>query len=401
MSTLGSWEHGLWRWLFLEIYLPSIISAIARGMLSISIPLYLIARGSDPLYVGIGSAAIAIGNLVMDIPGGIVLGSFGERILMRISMIVLAASSTAMALLDSPLAIVILSIAFGGGRSLWLLSRRYVVTYYVPYSYRGRASSFIGMSERIGSFAGPGIMALVVGDLGYRFIFLLCSLLTIASLIPNMLSSGRGYSEYGDRPPAHDVRAISTISPRIDAWFISLAIVSNIAIQGVRSSRNILLALIGKSIELGDSSVGFAASISGLLDVVSSYPAGVLMDKKGRGVTVAISFSIMSIGYSLLTFSRSDYLFYISTSIIGLGNGFGSGALITMGADIGSRMRGSRGAFFLASWQFIGDLGSALFPIAVGAMASAYGLVITPLSISLISASIPAIFRRTIRRAGI
>lgn len=394
-------EHGLWRWLFLEIYLPSIISAIARGMLSISIPLYLIARGSDPLYVGIGSAAIAIGNLVMDIPGGIVLGALGERILMRISMAVLAVSSAAMATLDSPLAIVILSIAFGGGRSLWLLSRRYVVTYQVPYSYRGRASSFIGMSERIGTFAGPGIMALVVGDLGYRFVFFLCSLLTIASLIPSMLGSERGYSHAGDRSSPHDAGGSGSTRLNIDAMFITLAIASNIAIQGVRSSRNILIALVGKAIGLGDSSIGFAASISGLLDVLSSYPAGVLMDRRGRGVTVAISFSIMSIGYALLALPRPEYLFHISTAIIGLGNGFGSGALITMGADIGSRIRGPKGAFFLASWQFIGDLGSAVFPIAVGALASACGLVITPLSISLISASIPAIFRRTIRRAGI
>ena len=154
MDSTQRGSGALWAWLFLDIYLPSIIAAVARGMLSIALPLYLIARGLDPVYVGLGTAAVAIGNLAMDLPGGYLLRTLGEERLMKASLAVVALSSLGMALAPVPASVIAFAAIFGAGRSMWLLSRRYVITYYVPYSYRGRASSFIGMSERLGTFIG-------------------------------------------------------------------------------------------------------------------------------------------------------------------------------------------------------------------------------------------------------
>jgi len=383
----------------LDIYIPSVIAAVARGMLSIALPLYLIASGLEPAYVGLGAAAVAIGNLAMDLPGGYLLRILGEARLMKFSLAVVASSSLGIALLPSPTVVAIFAAVFGAGRSMWLLSRRYVITYYVPYGYRGRASSFIGMSERIGTFVGPAIVAAVV-PYGYQAVFLLCSALALTAIIPNMISYrvrlGRAHG--GLEAPWNSSARAAEEAPEPSPFVIATASAANIAIQGVRSSRNILLAIIGKSISLSDSSVSLAASISGLLDVLSAYPAGLLMDRRGRSVTVAISFSIMALGFAVLATSSTEHIFYISSLVIGLGNGFGSGALITLGADIGARMEGRRGALFLALWQFIGDLGSATFPILMGLLSSALGGSIASLTVSAISASIPPAFRR-VRRA--
>ncbi len=387
----------IWRWLFLDIYVPSIITAIARGMLAVTLPLYLISTGLSPVYVGIGSASIAIGNMLLDIPGGVLLRISGERRLTRISMITLSLSSLGMVLLTHPWILIGLSIIFGGGRSLWLLSRRYVITYYVDYHYRGRASSFIGMSERLGTFIGPGIVALVIDSLGYRWVFLICFILTIIANIFNIAASRLPASRHGDArqegldSSSREDLAVGSPQPRVLS-LIALSI-AQVAVQGVRSSRNILIPIIGKSIGLTDSGVSTAVSLSGALDVLSSYPAGVIMDKKGRHVAVVISFSIMAVGMFLLAVANSDILFYISTLAIGFGNGFGSGTMITIGADMVSRMRGNRGAVFLAIWQFIGDLGSTVFPIAIGLAVSIWGSPVASIAVSTISASIAIAFR--------
>jgi len=392
-------SRALWSWLFLDIYLPSIIAAIARGMLSIAIPLYLIAGGADPIYVGLGAASVAVGNLLMDLPGGLFLRTLGEGRLMKISLAVVASSSLGMALTLSPTAVIAFATIFGAGRSMWLLSRRYVITYYVPYSYRGRASSFIGMSERLGTFIGPAIVAAAVAH-GYQGVFLTCSALASIAIIPSILSAKaaalqdiRGREILGDSPALASEEA-----PKLRLSVIAAASAANIAIQGVRSSRNILLAIIGKSLSMSDSSVSLAASVSGVLDVLGAYPAGLLMDKRGRSVAAAISFSIMAMGFAMLALSSTELLFYISSLAIGLGNGFGSGALITLGADIGARMEGRRGAVFLAFWQFVGDLGSASFPIIMGLVSSALGGSIASLIVSAASASIPPAFR-SVRKA--
>lgn len=388
-----------WKWLFLDIYLPSVIMAIARGMLTITLPLYLISAGMDPAYVGLGSASMSIGNLLLDIPGGILLRLVGERSLMRISMAALSLSSFGMVFFPQPWILVLLSIAFGGGRSMWLLSRRYVITYYVEYQYRGRASSFIGMSERLGTFIGPGIVALIIDKLGYTWIFLLCFVLTVMASILNIVASKiwvpKNIAENEEAVQISNTQdpGVSANQPR-PVSLIAFSI-AQVAAQGVRSSRSMLIAIIGKGINLSDSEISMAVSVSGALDVLSSYPAGVIMDKKGRHVAIVISFSIMAAGFLLLAITSGETLFYISTLAIGFGNGFGSGTMITIGADIVSRMRGYRGSIFLAVWQFIGDLGSAIFPVTTGLAIKIWGAAAASAAISAISTSIALAFKKT------
>jgi MFS family permease len=393
--TADKSRSSTWVWLLLDIYLPSVIAAIARGMLSISLPLFLIASRLEPIYVGLGSASVSLGNLVMDMPGGYFLRIFGERSLMKISLAVVALSSLGMALLSDPWFVILFASIFGAGRSMWLLSRRYVITYYIPYSYRGRASSFIGMSERLGTFVGPAIVSVIV-DYGYQVVFLACSLLVSIAIIPNIISPRIQAIPYRIASPREDLKP-GRVDGEPGLIFLATVSISNIAIQGVRSSRNIILALIGKGLYLSDSTISLAASASGALDVVGAYPAGVLMDKKGRGVAITISFSIIALGYAFLAISGNEVMFYLSAIVIGFGNGFGSGFLITLGADIGSRMGTSRGAIFLAMWQFIGDLGSVAFPIWIGLASSLMGASITSLLISSISALIPPTFRHIVK----
>mgnify|MGYP000063347808 CR=1 FL=1 len=388
----------IWAWLFVDIYLPSIIAAIARGMLSISLPLFLIANSLDPIYVGLGAAAISIGNMAMDMPGGYILRAIGEKRLMRISLAVVTLSSLGMALLLDPWAVVLFAAFFGAGRSMWLLSRRYVITYYIPYSYRGRASSFIGMSERLGSFIGPAIVSMIVGY-GYQWVFIACSILASMAVIPNILSKEYYLAKLNKIEPSRvDLKHGGKGGDEPGVTFIATASIANIAIQGVRSSRNILLALIGKHLSLSDSSVSLASSVSGALDVIGAYPAGVLMDRRGRVVAAAISFSIMALGFALLAFSSSEYIYLLASLVLGLGNGLGSGVLITIGADIGSRMESNRGAVFLAIWQFIGDLGSAVFPITIGLISSLLGAKASSIIIASISALVPPMFRKIRKR---
>jgi MFS family permease len=118
-------------------------------------------------------------------------------------------------------------------------------------------------------------------------------------------------------------------------------------VQGIRSSRLILIPLVGKVLlNLPDSIVGIALSISGALDVIGLYPAGIIIDKKGRSVSGLISFGILAIGFILLTLPYNYLSFYTASVIIGLGNGFSAGLLITVGSDIGYSLGRKGGNIF-------------------------------------------------------
>ena len=65
--------------------------------------------------------------------------------------------------------------------------------------------------------------------------------------------------------------------------------------------------------------------------------------------------------------------------LIGLGNGLGSGTMMTLGADLAPE--GARGEF-LGLWRFVGDMGNASGPLVVGHIADLAGLTTAPLIVA-------------------
>jgi MFS family permease len=369
-------KNSLWSWLVFDVYIPSTLAAIARGAMITTIPLYLISLGYSSTYVGIGTAAIAIGNLILDLPAGKLAKKIGERKLMIISLI-LSSFAVLMIYLESYL-VIFLAMLYGAGRSLWLFSRRYVISYYLEYEVRGRASALIGASERLGTFLGPSLAATILSFSSYDEVFLVCFIITLIASLLNVASSLIRV-ELEEKTSKQEEIKLNLSS------LLSL-LSMQILIQGIRSSRTILLPLVGKYLlSLKDNEVALAISLSGFLDVISSYPSGYIMDRKGRHVNALISFSIVAVGFVLLALSYDQISFFFASMIIGLGNGFGSGLLITIGGDISNKMGKEKGVSFLAFWQFIGDSGSAAFPSLIGSLAELASISILSISISVIS----------------
>ena len=75
---------------------------------------------------------------------------------------------------------------------------------------------------------------------------------------------------------------------------------------------------------------------------------------------------------ALIPFTTGFGSLLVVVSLIGFGNGLGSGSMMTIAADLApTNARGE----FLAMWRFIGDAGATGAPIVIGAVA---GLVALP-----------------------
>jgi MFS family permease len=142
--------------------------------------------------------------------------------------------------------------------------------------------------------------------------------------------------------------------------------------QMIRAGRHVVIPIYAADvIGLDVRSVGMVLSISSALDMAMFYPAGWIMDRFGRKFASVPSFLVQALGMALVPLSSSFYGLLLATSILGLGNGIGSGTMMTLGADLAPRE--ARGEF-LGLWRLIGDLGFTGGPLAVGSMASALGL---------------------------
>ena len=86
--------------------------------------------------------------------------------------------------------------------------------------------------------------------------------------------------------------------------------------------------------------------------------------------------------------------------VVSSGNGIGSGTMMTLGADLAPK--DARGEF-LGVWRLIGDAGGAGGPLAVGAVAEAFGLRVaacTMAGVGVVAVLILALYvRETLEKA--
>jgi MFS family permease len=95
--------------------------------------------------------------------------------------------------------------------------------------------------------------------------------------------------------------------------------------------------------------------------------AGYSMDHWGRKLTGAGCIGLISIALGLLPLTATALPYLLVTIIAGIGNGFGSGIILTMGADLAPTDEPSQ---FLGVWRMIGDLGALIGPLLTSVVTS-------------------------------
>ena len=85
------------------------------------------------------------------------------------------------------------------------------------------------------------------------------------------------------------------------------------------------------------------------------YPAGKVMDRKGRRWVAVPSMLMMGVPCSCMPLDARRHPLLLAAVLIGFGNGIGSGMVMTLGADY-SPAAGR--AHFLGLWRLVSDIGS-------------------------------------------
>ena len=92
------------------------------------------------------------------------------------------------------------------------------------------------------------------------------------------------------------------------------------------------------------------------------YPAGKVMDQKGRRWVAVPSMIIMGAALLLMPLTHGATTLLLAACAIGFGNGIGSGMLMTIGADHSPRFGR---AHFLGVWRLMSDIGASCGPAAL------------------------------------
>lgn len=377
------------RELMLAVYLPTILLALGQGALLATLPLYAAELGFGYTLISVISAAAAIGTLVTDVPAGALLHRIGLRRSMLGGAALVVVGTLSLAFVTSGDEIVALRVLAGIGTALWGLSRHAFIAGAVPIERRGSAIAMFGGINRIGIFGGPALGGIVGTAFGLDASFILTGVMAALGLI----------AAFFFVPPDSDIQ-VRRRGGAAGRWRIvrktilehagdlSAAGVAQLFAQMIRQGRQLLIPLVGaQQLGLSAAEVGMVMTISAVVDMSMFFPAGFLMDRFGRKFASVPSFAIMAVGIGLVPFATSFATLTAAGVVIGLGNGLGSGSMMTLGADLAPE--GATGEF-LGIWRLIGDLGMVVGPLVVGFIAgalsldgSAYALAIAGFAASL------------------
>lgn len=389
--------------LLLPVFVPTLLLSLGQGVLVPTLPLYAKSLGLSFALVSVVVGAVSAGTLAADLPSGILLERVGRRPAMLAGSGSVAVVWFLIPFLHTLPTLILLQFIAGVGLALWAISRHVLITESTVPSERGRAISAFGGIMRVGTFGGPVIGGLVGARFGLSSAFLVSAVLAGSAMII-------AYRFVPDSPTSATtvstgayLRALGRIVVS-NAGVLSTAGLAQLCSQMIRAGRQIIVPLYAAYvIGLDVSSVGTIIGIASAIDMVLFIPAGLVMDHYGRKAAIIPCFVILSIGMAMVPFTHGYVALLIATTIMGFGNGIGSGTMMTLGADLAPP--GRVGAF-LGVWRLIGDVGGTSGPLVVGGVADLIGLGPSAFALAAIGILSVALFAFTVpetagRRHGI
>ena len=357
--------------IILPVYAPTLLIAIGGGMIAPILPLYAVSFGASYALVGVVLGSRGLGTILGDLPAGVLLRSLGQRRLMLIGLSCIALCGLAMSTAQALWMLVLYGLLEGIGGAMWNISRHAYLTDAAPVGQRGRAIATFGGIFRTGNLIGQAVGGLLGAWLGLRAPFAVYAVIAAATLIfPALFGVDGARHEQHKAGHGHVVSLWSVVRENYNV--LLSAGVGQLFAQMIRSGRNIVVPLYGTDIlGLSIQSVGLVMSISSAIDALMFFPAGHIMDRFGRKYAYVSCFLIQGIGMALIPFSSNFTLLVLATSLIGFGNGLGSGTMMTLGADLAPK--GAMGEF-LGIWRLIGDGGALGGPLLVGSLADLLSL---------------------------
>ena len=377
-ASLASHSGPSFRSLFPTIYLPALLFASGLGAVIPQIALTARGRGASLPMAGIAVALRALGTAAFDVPSGAIVARFGQRKALLIASGLFVVSLLGCMISDSVWAFSLWIFVLGCGWSVWLIAGITYISDVIPSQRRGRALSTMGGTLRIGMFIGPFAGAAAVALIGVDGAYLVHLILAAAAGVLIFFSFRDPHA--GSWPVRRHVPLdLRGIGRRHMAVFLTGGI-GILTLGALRTSREVILPLWAEFIGLDAVAVGVIFGISSAIDMTLFYPVGSISDRFGRKVVAVPCMTLLALGLMLVPLARGFWPLVAIGVLLGIGNGLGSGIVMTLGADFSPDQER---AAFLGVWNLIGHLGSTGGPLIASAVA-AISLAAAPLTVGAI-----------------
>lgn len=361
---------------------PSLLFGLGQGAILPVIPLTARELGASVPVAAFVVALIGIGSLVSNVPASLVTIRWGERWAI-VAAAVWCVAAMAICLATHDLRVFAAGcFMIGMAQSVFLLARQSYLGAAVPIAFRARALSTLGGVSRIGMFIGPFLSAAVIHEFGTPSAYAVGVVALLAAGLLAMWIQEPSLS--ASCVPAPVVAAATSAAPPSAVptlWstvcdhrrvFATLGI-AVVLVSAVRASRQAIIPLWADQLALAPSVASLIYGLSGGVDMLLFYPAGKMMDVKGRRWVAVPSMLIMGVALLLMPLTHGATTLLLAALAVGVGNGIGSGMIMTLAAD---HSPNPGRAQFLGVWRLMSDVGGSCGPALLSLLAASASLAV-------------------------
>jgi MFS family permease len=354
-------------------FAPATLFGLAEGAMLPVIVASTYDRGGSTSVAAFIGALIGIGSLVTNIPSGVLATRVGERRAMLV-----AAAITVVGLLlcavnlgkgGASLSVFGTGVfLIGAAGSVYSLARQSYLAEMVPVRMRARAMSTLGGTMRIGLFIGPFLGAAATALWGVSGAYLVGIVaIVLAGVIVHRMPDLELSDEH--REAAAEVTTVRVLR---EHWRLFLTLgLGILLLSAIRQTRQGVIPLWASHIGLTPAASAIIYGIAGAIEALTFYPAGKVMDRRGRRWVAVPCVLIMGVAFMLIPLTGTMATLVLVAMLMGFGNGIGSGIVMTLAADVSPPVGRPT---FLGVWREMSDAGAAVGPVILSVATGVAGL---------------------------
>lgn len=348
-----------------SVYLPTFLFEIGIGAVYPILALAAVHLGASAVVASAAVGAYALGRILGSAFGGVVAARWGSPRGTLAGMAWTAGAAIVCATSGALPALVAGALLIGVGHALVHVSRQSQIVEAVTFDHRARALTTLAGIWRIANFIGPLVGAIVIQRHGLRGAFIFAAL---AMALGGVAVAATGSWKHHAHAPATTRLGPLAVARRNRRILSTLGLAVGLT-GAVRAARLAALPLWAAHLGLSDGTVSVIFAVSAAVDMMLFLPAGHVMDRRDRRWTALPSTLLLGLGILALPLTSSVGGLTLVAIVIGVGNGWGSGLLMTLGSDV-SPAEGRH--VFLGLWMMLQDVGGLVGPaiISVGALAA-------------------------------
>jgi MFS family permease len=351
------------RALALSVYLPTFLAEIGIGAMLPLFALSALAMGEPAAVASIAVAVYSAGRIAGSAAGGSIAGHRGPLPATFLAYGVLAAGALVCASAANVALLALGVTVIGMGHGGVHVARQVHIDAIGPASARARALTTLAGTWRVANFIGPFAAAALIAAWGLGAAYLFAAVTVAAGIGVLVFTAPRNLII----PRAERVRlsAREVLGPH--RRVLSTLGLGVVLMGALRQARFVVIPLWAAHIGMSDSGASLVFGVATAIDMVMIIPAGYAMDRFGRVWTAVPSAIALGLGAALLPLTSLPWEIAILALVLGAGNGWGTGVIMTLGADL-SPDKGR--AVFLGAWSLLQDVGGLLGPLLVAAGAA-------------------------------